>query len=450
MFDISADLDTPVSAYMKLAPFRPRFLLESVEGAERLGRYSFIGFGDALKVRLDRDGLHIGARTRPVDGDLLSGLREALAAAPTLAPEAGLPFDGGLVGVSAYDIVRHFERVPGGRKGFPEGLWVAPQSLLVFDHLTRRAALLHAGSDAERAALRREVVQALAGGVPFRRAGRHSPPEASISEAGFLEAVAKAKGNITAGDVFQLVLSIRFHGRSDLSPFEAYRALRLLNPSPYMYFLELDGLSVAGSSPEALVKLEGRQASLRPIAGTRPRGATREEDLVREVELLADPKENAEHVMLVDLARNDLGRVAVPGSIRVEPSRAVERYSHVMHIVSGVVGELESGKDAFDLFAATFPAGTLVGAPKVRAMELIDAYEPVGRGLYAGTVGYFARRGGMDQAIAIRTLVFEGDEYSFQAGAGIVADSIPINEYREVLAKSAILRRALEMAEAGL
>lgn len=450
MFDISADLDTPVSAYMKLAPFRPRFLLESVEGAERLGRYSFIGFGDALKVRLDRDGLHIGARTRPVNGDLLAGLREALAAAPTLAPEAGLPFDGGLVGVSAYDIVRHFEHVPGGRNGFPEGLWVAPQSLLVFDHLTRRAALLHAGSDADRAALRREVVQALAGGVPFRRAGRHSPPQASMSEAGFLEAVAKAKGNIAAGDVFQLVLSVRFHGRSDLSPFEAYRALRLLNPSPYMYFLELDGLSVAGSSPEALVKLEGRQASLRPIAGTRPRGANRDEDLVREVELLADPKENAEHVMLVDLARNDLGRVAVPGSIRVEPSRAVERYSHVMHIVSGVVGELESGKDAFDLFAATFPAGTLVGAPKVRAMELIDAYEPVGRGLYAGTVGYFARRGGMDQAIAIRTLVFQGDEYSFQAGAGIVADSVPINEYREVLAKSAILRRALEMAEAGL
>jgi anthranilate synthase component 1 len=450
MFDISADLDTPVSAYMKLAPFRPRFLLESVEGAERLGRYSFIGFGDALKVRLDRAGLQIGDRTRPVNGDLLAGLREALAAAPTLAPEAGLPFDGGLVGISAYDIVRHFERVPGGRNGFPEGLWVAPQSLLVFDHLTRRAALLHAGSDAERTALRREVVQALAGGVPFRRAGRHSPPEASMSEAGFLEAVAKAKGNITAGDVFQLVLSVRFHGRSDLSPFEAYRALRLLNPSPYMYFLELDGLSVAGSSPEALVKLEGRHASLRPIAGTRPRGATRDEDRVREVELLADPKENAEHVMLVDLARNDLGRVAVPGSIRVEPSRAVERYSHVMHIVSGVVGELEAGKDAFDLFAATFPAGTLVGAPKVRAMELIDAYEPVGRGLYAGTVGYFAKRGGLDQAIAIRTLVFQGDEYSFQAGAGIVADSVPISEYREVLAKSAILRRALEMAEAGL
>jgi anthranilate synthase component I len=449
-FDIAADLDTPVSAYMKLAPFRPRFLLESVEGAERLGRYSFIGFGDALKVRLDRAGLHYGGETHAVDGQLLPALRAALSRAPTLAPEAGLPFDGGLVGIAAYDIVRHFERMPGSRNDFPEGLWVAPQSLLVFDHLTRRAALLHAGGESERAGLRREVVQALAGGVPFRRAGRHAAPSASMSEAAFLDAVGKAKGNITAGDVFQLVLSIRFSGRSDVAPFEAYRALRLLNPSPYMYFLELDGLSVAGSSPEALVKLDGRRAALRPIAGTRPRGESEVEDRARETELLADPKENAEHVMLVDLARNDLGRVAVPGSIRVEPSRAIERYSHVMHIVSGVNGELEAGRDAFDLFAATFPAGTLVGAPKVRAMELIDEYEPVGRGLYAGTVGYFSRRGGMDQAIAIRTLAFQGDEYSYQAGAGIVADSVPASEYQEVLAKSAILRRALEIAEEGL
>jgi len=449
-FDISADLDTPVSAYMKLAPFGPRFLLESVEGAERLGRYSFIGFGDALTVRLDREGLHYAGRTRPVNGDLLPALREAMDCAPTLAPEAGLPFDGGLVGIAAYDIVRHFERVPGARRDFPEGLWVAPQSLLVFDHLTRRAALLHAGDEQERVALRREVVQALAGGVPFRRPGRHAAPTASMSEAEFIRAVGQAKDNITAGDVFQLVLSVRFSGRSDLSPFEAYRALRLLNPSPYMYFLELDGLSVAGSSPEALVKLDGRQAALRPIAGTRPRGQTPEEDRAREAELLADPKELAEHVMLVDLARNDLGRVAVPGSIRVEPSCSIERYSHVMHIVSGVKGELEAGRDAFDLFAATFPAGTLVGAPKVRAMELIEDYEPAGRGLYAGTVGYFAKRGGMDQAIAIRTLAFQGDEYSFQAGAGIVADSVPESEYREVLAKSAILRRALQMAEDGL
>ncbi len=455
-FDIPADLDTPVSAYMKLAPFGTRFLLESVEGGERLGRYSFIGFGDALTVRADRNSLVFGDRRIELDGrrsTLLDGLREALAASPTLTPDAGLPFDGGLVGVAAYDIVRNFEKVPASvprPAGAVDGAWVAPESMLVFDHLTRRAALLHAGPESERATLRREVIRALAGGIPFRRPGSLGPAEASMTEGRFTEAVAKAKGNITAGDVFQLVLSVRFSGRTDIAPFEAYRALRLLNPSPYMYFLEMGGLSVAGSSPEALVKLHGREASLRPIAGTRPRGETGEVDASREKELLADPKENAEHVMLVDLARNDLGRVAVPGSVRVDPSRVIERYSHVMHIVSGVVGELEAGRDAFDLFAATFPAGTLVGAPKVRAMELIDEYEPVARGLYAGTVGYFSKGGNMDQAIAIRTLVFEGDEYSFQAGAGIVADSVPINEHREVMAKSAILRRALEMAEEGL
>jgi len=246
------------------------------------------------------------------------------------------------------------------------------------------------------------------------------------------------------------VLSVRFTGKTDLDPFQCYRALRLLNPSPYMYFFELGELKIAGSSPEALVKLDHGHASLRPIAGTRPRGKTDDEDLALEHELLADPKENAEHVMLVDLARNDLGRVAQAGSVHVEPYRKIERYSHVMHIVSGVQGELDAGQDAFDLFAAAFPAGTLVGAPKVRAMELIAELEPVGRGLYGGTVGYFAKNGNMDQAITIRTIVFNGDEYSFQAGAGIVADSDPAREHDEVLAKSAILRHALEIAEEGL
>jgi anthranilate synthase component 1 len=271
-----------------------------------------------------------------------------------------------------------------------------------------------------------------------------------MSRERFMEAVDAAKSHIRAGDVYQLVLSVCFSGESTLEPFEAYRALRLLNPSPYMYFLEFGDTAIAGSSPEALVRLDGRTAALRPIAGTRPRGASAEEDAAHEAELLADPKEAAEHVMLVDLARNDLGRVGVPGTIRVDPSRAVERYSHVMHLVSGVVGELEAGRDAFDLFAATFPAGTLVGAPKVKAMELIDRYEPTRRGFYAGTVGYFDRAGGMDQAIAIRTLVFDCGRYSLQAGAGIVADSTPENEYAEVMAKSAVLRRALEIAREGL
>ena len=246
------------------------------------------------------------------------------------------------------------------------------------------------------------------------------------------------------------MLSARYSGLHDLDPFQAYRALRLVNPSPYMYYCELGDLTVVGSSPEALVRLSGDRAELRPIAGTRPRSGEADADEARAAELLADPKENAEHVMLVDLARNDLGRVAEAGSVRVEPFRAIERYSHVMHIVSGVHGRLAPGRDAFDLFAAAFPAGTLVGAPKVRAMEIIEELEPVRRGLYGGTVGYFGARGDMDQAITIRTLVFHGDEYSYQAGAGIVAESQPAAEHDEVLAKSASAVQALRLAEAGL
>ena len=260
----------------------------------------------------------------------------------------------------------------------------------------------------------------------------------------------RAQRWIAEGEVYQLVVSVRFSGECDLPPFQVYRALRLLNPSPYMFFLEFDGLAVVGSSPEALVRLEGREALLRPIAGTRPRGATRERDLALERELLEDPKEAAEHVMLVDLARNDLGRVAVTGSVRVEPSLIVERYSHVMHLVSGVRGVLEPEADAFDLFAAAFPAGTVVGAPKVRAMELIDELEPVPRGIYAGTVGYFGTGGGMDQAIAIRTLVLRDGGCACQAGAGIVTDSVPEREHEEILAKASALEAALSLAEEGL
>jgi anthranilate synthase component 1 len=246
------------------------------------------------------------------------------------------------------------------------------------------------------------------------------------------------------------VLASRFEGRQQLAPFQVYRALRLLNPSPYMYFCELGDITVVVSSPEALVKCHDGYAQLRPIAGSRPRGADAVRDAALAAELLADPKENAEHVMLVDLARNDLGRVATAGSVVVDPYRVIERYSHIMHIVSGVNGRLRPGHDAFDLFAATFPAGTLVGAPKVRAMEIIDELEPVGRQLYGGTVGYFGRHGDMDQAITIRTLVFRGDSYSYQAGGGIVADSSPQAEYAELMAKSAVLRRALELAAEGL
>jgi anthranilate synthase component I len=457
-FDIAADLDTPVSAYLKLAPFRPRFLLESVEGGERLARYSFIGFGDCLEVRLEASGLTVGTQRSPrprSKRELLDALRAALERAPRPRPEIpGVPLSGGLVGYTAYDGVRYFERLPARSLDdtvTPHAHYVAPCSLLVFDHLTRSAALLHEGSDADRERLRGEVIRALRGAVPSALApGGFSVATPSLTEDAHAERVRRAQEYVASGDVYQLVLASRFEGRHSLAPFEVYRALRLLNPSPYMFFCELGDITVVGSSPEALVKSHGRHAELRPIAGSRPRGADAARDAQLEADLLADPKENAEHVMLVDLARNDLGRVAAAGSVRVEPYRVIERYSHIMHIVSGVSGELAPQFDAFDLFAATFPAGTLVGAPKVRAMEIIDELEPVGRQLYGGTVGYFGRHGGMDQAITIRTLVFRGDQYSYQAGGGIVADSSPQAEYEEVMAKSAVLRRALSIAAEGL
>ncbi len=458
LFDIAGDLDTPVSAYMKLAAFEPRFLLESVEGGERLARYSFIGLGTGLEVRLDERGLAIGSKLQPLPAsgaELLAGLRAALKAAPRPEPDiAGVPLAGGLVGYAAYDVVRYFERLPvrpGRASGVPALHYVAPRSVLVFDHLTRGIALVHAGTEEERRSLRKEVVSALRGALPNgRRAGRYAPPAAAWSSASYMAGVKRTQEYIAAGDVYQLVLASRFSGQHELDPFQAYRALRLINPSPYMYYCALGEVAVVGSSPEALVKLNGRRAQLRPIAGTRPRSTDAAVDAARETELLADPKENAEHVMLVDLARNDLGRVAQAGSVRVEPYRSIERYSHVMHMVSGVHGELAAERDAFDLFAAAFPAGTLVGAPKVRAMQIIDELEPVNRGLYGGTVGYFGARGDMDHAITIRTLVFRGDEYSYQAGAGIVADSVPEMEHAEVLAKSAAMLRALELAGEGL
>lgn len=457
-FDIAADLDTPVSAYLKLAPFNPRFLLESVERGQQLARYSFLGFGDTLRFRLDGQGVRINGAPRPRPADaaqLLQMLREVLALTPTLAPAVdGLPFSGGLVGAAAYDLVRFFERLPDKAVRDPQtadAIYIAPASLLVFDHLTRTVALLHSGSETDRLALKREVVRALSGPLP-ERVHRPSigPASPSLSEEEFKSAVRRTQSYIRDGDVYQLVLSVRYSGLCDLSPFETYRALRLLNPSPYMFFCDLGEVVVVGSSPEAMVKLRARQASLRPIAGTRPRAKTPREDEETSVELLADPKENAEHVMLVDLARNDLGRVVRAGTIQVSPFRSIERYSHVMHMVSGVTGTLKDEADALDLFASAFPAGTLVGAPKVRAMELIEELEPVRRGFYGGAVGYFNQGGDMDQAIAIRTLIFQGDEYHYQAGAGIVMDSDAGREYEEVLAKSAVLRRALSLAVEGL
>ena len=461
-FTIAADLDTPVSAYLKIGSLRPRYLLESVEGGIRLARYSFIGFGRAREFRLYPNSLHVDGRVeaRPDTAEgYLDALRQALDSSYSLEPVLDeVPFAGGLVGYSAFDVVRQFE--PIGRGALPDerralAAYLATESVLVFDHLTRRAALLHAGPEAERDELTGEIRALLRGPLPpARRTNRGTAPGAgaiaSLEREDFEQKVRECQAYIGDGDIYQIVLSVLFRGETDVEPFEVYRALRLLNPSPYMFYLDVGAQKIAGSSPEALVKLNGRRASLRPIAGTLPRGRDRAEDLANETTLLGDPKEVAEHVMLVDLARNDLGRVARTASVTVDPYMSVERYSHVMHIVSGVSAELADDSDAFDLFRAAFPAGTLVGAPKFRAMQIIDELEPVSRGLYGGTVGYFARGGDMDQAITIRTIVFDDDRYSFQAGAGIVADSDPAKEYDEVLHKSAILRRALELAAEGL
>src|SRR5262245_14641434 len=342
-FDIAADLDTPVSAYLKLAPFGPRFLLESVEGGERIGRFSFIGFGDGTVFRLQGDSLKTGSAEMKAPRDresLLVSLRDALDRTPRPGPVLpGLNYTGGLVGVTGYDLVRRLRNLPArDRPGdFPEAIFAAPRSILVFDHLTLRVALLHDGDDSERLVLRREVIATLRGLLPGRpRHGGFKAPTPSLDTGAWMSAVRRAQDHITAGDIYQLVLSIRFSGETQLDPFEVYRALRLLNPSPYMYYCDFGDIAVVGSSPEALVRLEGGAASLRRIAGTSPRGAGAGEDARLERELRADPKENAEHVMLVDLARNDLGRVAVTGSVEVDPYMAVERYSHVMHLVSGV------------------------------------------------------------------------------------------------------------------
>ena len=457
IFDIPADLDTPTSAYLKLAPLGPRFLLESVEHGERVGRYSFIGFGEGLDVTVANGAVTTGEHVARTDGTIsgiMAALRDSLSRTPRPGPTSvDVPFHGGLVGAVGFDVAY---RLPGAKSDHDgagmEMAFYAPPSILAFDHLSRRAALLHDGTEEERQELRSRVLSLLAGGIPARNghSGTFAAAESSMDRPTFIKAVDSARSHIAAGDVYQLVLSVGFEGRADVNPFDVYRALRLLNPSPYMYFVDLNGVQIVGSSPEALVRLNGNRAELRPIAGTRPRLVDPDDDRAAERELLGDAKEAAEHVMLVDLARNDLGRVAVPGTIKVHPYRTIEKYSHVMHLVSGVSGDIEDGTDSFDLFAAAFPAGTVVGAPKVRALQLIEAMEPTRRGFYAGTVGYFGHGGTMDHAITIRTIVMEGGTYRFQAGAGIVADSDPATEWEEVLSKSGAMRAAIEMAAGGL
>ena len=458
-FDIELNSETPATVFMKLRQLTPTFLLESIERGVDQSRYSFLGIGSSQSIQVRSGTFFLNGdeiSTPNSQEEMMNLFRKTLSKLPDLKPAIDtVPFSGGIVGFSSFDMVRYFEHLPiaKNKKGIlapPDSSYISPTSLLIFDHKRNKMALVHSGNEDERVQLRTEILAMLNIDIePNLEKIIYSEPEANIDKKTFYEAVDKAKHHIYEGDIFQIVLSIAFSGSYDLDPFDVYRAMRLINPSPYMFYCESDGFKSAGSSPEALVRLNSDKASLRPIAGTRPRGSNPEEDKSHKESLLADEKEIAEHIMLVDLARNDLGRVAKHGSIEVSPYQSIEYYSHVMHIVSGVQGKLDEKYDAFDLFAAAFPAGTLVGAPKVRAMELIDHIEPNLRGVYGGTVGYFAKNGDMDQAIAIRTIVFSDEKYCFQAGAGIVADSMPENEYKEVLAKSEILRTALKMVKEG-
>lgn len=470
---ILADMETPVSAFRKIDSGNYAFLLESVEGGEKWGRYSFLGSNPSLVFR--GKGSHLEV-LRGEGSEVLGDVRDPLAGLMQLLGRyravsvPGLPrFTGGMVGYLSYDVVRHLERLPDLAKDdldLPDALFLLTDTLLIFDNVTHRITVVsnavvpedtpsavdrayHEAQqkiDAIIAALRRPV------GAPMGRPARTGllHVESTVTREGFCEAVARAKAYVEAGDIIQAVLSQRLTVRTDADPFDVYRALRIVNPSPYMYYLRLGDLKVVGSSPEILVRLEGDRIDLRPIAGTRPRGATEEEDRQLAEELRADPKERAEHIMLVDLGRNDVGKVAQVGSVNVSDLMVVERYSHVMHLVSHVRGTLEPGRNAFDVLRACFPAGTVSGAPKVRAMEIIEELEPVRRGPYAGAVGYMSFSGNLDTCITIRTVLFARGVATIQVGAGIVADSEPEREYQETMNKARGVLRAIELAEAAL
>ncbi|NDY42516.1 anthranilate synthase component I [Dissulfurirhabdus thermomarina] len=468
--EVPVDFDTPVSLFAKLSDGGPAFLLESLEGGEKWGRYSFIGL---------RPFLVFGCRGREVFTEV-RGRRETRAADDPLevlreimggfrpAPVPGLPrFYGGAVGYLGYDMVRFMERLPElapETTGFADATFMFPELLLVHDNLRHSlqiVACLRVDDPAGAEGVYQQgvravenITQRLRRGIDYRdppvgqQVLTHLAPE--IPRERFEEMVRRAKEYIRAGDVIQVVLSQRFSGQAGVPPFDLYRALRKINPSPYLYYLQLGDEVLVGSSPEILVRLTDGLVEVRPIAGTRPRGRTPEEDAALEAELLADPKERAEHLMLVDLGRNDVGRVARIGTVRVNDLMVVERYSHVMHLVSGVTGRLAEGRDMFDVLRACFPAGTVSGAPKIRAMEIIEELEPVRRGPYAGAVGYLGFSGNMDLAITIRTLFQKGDRLYLQAGAGIVADSDPAREWDETLNKGRALMRAIDLAQEGL
>jgi anthranilate synthase component 1 len=469
-----ADLETPVSVYLKLAQVSTAsFLLESVEGGEQVGRYSFLGVNPKGMITIQnnvatttRHGVTTTRELSPGEDPLHVIEREFERVRPVRLD--GLPrFVGGAVGYLSYDVVRYFERLPDTAVDdlrVPGAAFMLADTLVIFDHAKHQLTVLanahNTGSpdDAYDDAVQRidRIIDALAQPLPYLDEQEQSPAldddlRSNVTRDQFEANVRTAKEYIAAGDAFQIVLSQRFSRRTGAPPFTIYRALRALNPSPYMFFLRFnDAFSLIGASPEMMVRLEDGIATVRPIAGTRPRGADEAEDARLAEELLADEKERAEHVMLVDLGRNDLGRVCQYGTVRVPAMMYVERYSHVMHIVSQVQGRIRGGMTAFDLLRATFPAGTLSGAPKVRAMEIIEELEGTRRGPYGGAVGYFSFDGSMDTCITIRTMMMRGDTVYFQAGAGIVADSDPAREYDETVNKARAVAVAVLNAEAGL
>jgi len=452
--EIMADLETPVSAYLKIARGNHSFLLESVEGGEHIARYSFIGTEPSLVLKAGDK-----APTDPLR------LIEKEFSKFRLTPTAGLPrFHGGMVGYLGYEVAGYFEKLPSPDHdplGLPEFMLMLADTLLVFDHLTHKIKVVshaHLDDDVDTAYLEAthkidSLVARLRQPIPSEASpaipSPQSPVSSNLSQAEFESRVSQAKDYIYAGDIIQVVLSLRLAKPTSASPFAIYRALRSLNPSPYMYYLHLGDFHIIGTSPELLVRVEDGMVSNHPIAGTRPRGKSAAQDSALEEELRNDEKECAEHIMLVDLGRNDIGRVSEPGTVEVTQLMDVERYSHVMHLVSHVQGKLRPGLSQFDALRAGFPAGTVSGAPKIRAMEIIAELEPDKRGPYAGAVGYFDFSGNLDTAIAIRTIVITNGIAYIQAGAGIVADSIPEREYQESLSKAQALLTAIEQTEAN-
>jgi len=468
--EIMADMDTPVTAFKKIDDGSYSFLLESIEGGEKWGRYTFLGASPAVVIRSRGETVEIlqngAAPVTTVTHDPLGAIREYLSRFKPVEVD-GLPrFFGGAVGYLGYDMVRFFENLSCDKPaeiGAWDSCFLITDTLLIFDSVRQKIKVVANAhlegvtpEEAYAKALARidALIARLKSPAPAAPAASSSTEKvclaSNIDRTVFETAVEKAKEYVRSGDIIQVVLSQRFSGKLTVDPLDIYRVLRTLNPSPYMFFLRMDDTLVVGASPEVMVRKEGDKVELRPIAGTRHRGATPEEDLRLEKELLADPKERAEHVMLVDLGRNDLGRVCKTGTVRVSELMTVERYSHVMHIVSNVQGEIAGEMDAFDLVRATFPAGTLSGAPKVRAMEIIDELEPSRREIYGGAVGYFSFSGNMDLAIAIRTLVIKDGRIHLQAGAGIVADSDPAAEYQETVNKAMAVVKAIEAVEKGL